>query len=175
MGAAISIVANNDSQKRIVALWEQVAEFEATPSMHSLNYPPHFTFAIYQNIEADDLCETVKDVFSKTPQVRITFNNIRYFDASPLVLWASPEDNSELHHLHTALHNKIDSTLCDELYRPQHWIAHCTLGTNILEARRIDALSFASMPFEPFEVIFDTIDLIEFLPIRIVETITLAK
>jgi len=173
MGAAISLVANNDSQNHIIGLWNKASEFEDTPSMQSLDYPPHFTFAIYQDTDAVSFRKAVRQVFSQTRQVRIVFNEIRCFDASPLVLWASPEDNRQLHHLHAALHAEINPQLCSELYRPQQWIAHCTLATRIQEARRSDALSFASTPFEPFEVIFDTIDLIEFTPIEIVARIAL--
>lgn len=173
MGAAISLVANNDSQNHIIGLWNKVAEFEDTPSMQSLDYSPHFTLAIYQDTDAANFRETVRQVFSHTRQVRIVFDKIRYFDASPLVLWASPEDNGQLHHLHAALHAEINPQLCSELYRPQQWVAHCILATRIQETRCSDALSFASTPFEPFEVFFDTIDLIKFTPIEIVERIAL--
>jgi len=175
MGLAIGIAANNDSNGHIVELWRKISEFEETPSMQSLGYPPHFTLAIYQNADGDDFREAIREIFAKTSQIRITFDEIRCFDASPLVLWASPKSNHDLDQLHAAIHAKIDPQLCDELYRPQAWVAHCTLGTGILETRRKDAMSFVSSEIKPFEVVFDTIDLIEFYPIRVIKSNAMAK
>jgi len=175
MGLAIGIAAKNDSKGHIVELWRKVSEFEDTPSMQTLGYPPHFTLAIYQNADGYDFRKAVGEIFAKTSQIRVIFDEIKYFDASPLVLWASPKSNHELDQLHAAIHAKIDPQLCDELYRPQAWVAHCTLGTGILETSRKDAMSFASSTIEPFEVVFDTIDLIEFYPIRVIKCVAMAK
>lgn len=173
MGAAIGIVANNDSNERIIELWNKVSEFEDTPSMLSLNYPPHITFAIYPDIDVAHVCAAVRDVFAYTHQIRVGFDEIRFFDASPLVLWASPKDGFDLSQMHAAIHAKIDPELCDELYRPKQWIAHCTLATAILDVKREAAISFAATIFEPFDVVFDTIEVVEFPPVQIVERIVL--
>jgi len=175
MGVAIGIASNNATNIHITNLWHKVGELEDVPSMQSLKYPPHFTFAIYQNIDMVKFREDLNGVFDDFRQIRIVFDQIRFFNASPLILWASPKENSELLELHSAIHAKIDLSKCDELYRPQHWVAHCTLGNRIQEANRTRALSLVSKEMEPFEVLFDTIDFIEFPPIRVAESIVLTR
>lgn len=173
MGAAIGIASNNKSNVHILDLWDKVGKFEEIPSMRSLEYPPHFTFAIYQNIGSKELGEALKDVFKECHEIRITFDKICFFEASPLILWASPENNDALVELHSAIHAKVDPELCNEHYRPKTWVSHCTLGTQIQDTHRSDALSLVSNTIEPFEVIFDTIEILEFPPIQITERITL--
>lgn len=121
MGVAIGIASNNATNIHITNLWHKVGELEDVPSMQSLKYPPHFTFAIYQNIDMVKFREDLNGVFDDFRQIRIVFDQIRFFNASPLILWASPKENSELLELHSAIHAKIDLSKCDELYRPQHW------------------------------------------------------
>lgn len=173
MGGAVGIASNNESNIHILNLWDKIGKFEESPSMRSLEYPPHFTFAIYHNIGSRELREALKGVFKECCQIRITFDEIRFFEASPLVLWASPQNNSELVKLHSAIHAKVDPQLCHEHYRPKTWVAHCTLGTQIQDAYRADALSLVSNTIEPFEVIFDTIDILEFPPVQIAEQLVL--
>ena len=173
MGRAVGIASNNQSNIPILDLWDQIGKFEEIPSMRSLEYLPHFTFGIYQNIGSNELRKALKGVFAECRQIQITFDKIRCFEASPLVLWASPQNNYELAELHSAIHAKVDPKLCHEHYRPNRWVAHCTLGTQIQDAHRAAALSLVSHVIEPFEVAFDTIDILDFPPVKIAERIIL--
>lgn len=173
MACAISIKADNPTGDRIVRLWRAVAAFETEPSMERLGYAPHLTFAIYDDIDQALVERTVYSVFATQPPLRVTFDGIRSFDTSPMVLWASPRDTTLLKALHAAIHEIVDPSLCREHYRPGTWIPHCTLGTRIGNALRDRALAFASDMTEPFEVVFDTADTISFPPVEIADSVRL--
>jgi hypothetical protein len=49
MAIAINVRAHGNSGREVEQLWDQVAAFEDEPSMRTLGYRPHFTFAIYDS------------------------------------------------------------------------------------------------------------------------------
>jgi len=173
MPGAISVKAMGESAQPIRDLWSWAGHFEETPSMTDLGYPPHFTFAIYDSVDTELLNEVVRNVFSGQPKLHIRFNGLRCFDVSPLVLWAAPEDASELRRLHKLIHGQIDPAQCREHYRPGAWVPHCTLATKITESNCAWARSRAAEPIEPFTVKFDAADVVTFPPITVVREIEL--
>ncbi|MGR4930520.1 2'-5' RNA ligase family protein [Bradyrhizobium sp. CAR08] len=170
MALAINIRSDNDSAGEIVRLWHQVAVFEAEPSMRALGYRPHFTFAIYDSPAAHEqaACDAMLAASSGERQLRIRFKRIRWFEASPLVLWAEPEANESLARIHGIISAAIDPAHCRPHYRPGAWTPHCTLGTAIADERRDDAMDFAHAFDRNIEVLFDVVDCVAFPPVRII-------
>ena len=141
--------------------------------MLKLNYPPHFTFAIYDEIDQDELHRVTRAVFADVGVIRILFDRVAWFDASPLVLWAAPKDRSKLDELHEAIHGDLTQYECRAHYLPGEWIPHCTLAMDIPDDKRAAALAFASQELEPFEVIFDSAECVSFPPITVTERLAL--
>lgn len=173
MGGAISICARNATKERIVSLWHQAAKFETEPSMLMLNYPPHLTFAIYDEIDQAELHRAAKAAFASVDAIRILFDRVAWFDASPLVLWAAPQDRSKLDKLHDAIHDHPTLDKCRAHYVPGVWIPHCTLATDIPDDNRVAALAFAAQELEPFEVVFDSAECVSFPPLTVTERLAL--
>nr|WP_249798013.1 2'-5' RNA ligase family protein [Bradyrhizobium sp. 199] len=167
---AINIRADNNSAGEIERLWDQVAGFEVEPSMRALGYGPHFTFAIYDGPEIDE--KTAWDVMlgaiARETQLRIAFKRIRWFEGSRLVLWAEPEVDQTLARIHGAISAAIDPAHCRPHYRPGAWTPHCTLGTEVADERRDDAIAFARAFDRSVEVLFDVADCVVFPPVRII-------
>lgn len=85
-----------------------------------MNYPPHITYTMYDDAACRDIYQAVRSVFEGMGKVRITFDRIGYFDVSPLVLWASPQDCTALHQVHADIHARVDPLECRENYRPNN-------------------------------------------------------
>lgn len=170
MALAINIRADNESAREIERLWNQVAMFEAEPSMRALGYRPHFTFAIYDGPEIDEKTawEIMLAAVTGERQLRIVFKRIRWFQGSPLVLWAEPEADETLARIHGAISAAIDPAHCRPHYRPGAWTPHCTLGIAIADQRRDDAMAFARAFDRSIEVLFDVVDCVAFPPVRII-------
>jgi len=102
---AINIRADNSSATEIERLWDQVAAFEVEPSMRTLGYRPHFTFAIYDSpsISEKIAWDAMLTAVSGEAQLRIEFRQIRWFEGSPLVLWGDPASNGALTRIHSAI------------------------------------------------------------------------
>lgn len=170
MALAINIRADNESAREIERLWNQVAMFEAEPSMRALGYRPHFTFAIYDGpgIDEKTAWETMPAAVAGERQLRIVFKRIRWFQGSPLVLWAEPEADETLARIHGAISAAIDPAHCRPHYRPGAWTPHCTLGIAIADERRDDAMAFARAFDRSIEVLLDVVDCVAFPPVRII-------
>ncbi|OKO78013.1 2'-5' RNA ligase family protein [Bradyrhizobium sp. AS23.2] len=170
MALAINIRADNSSAGEIEQLWEQVGVFEVEPSMRALGYRPHFTFAIYDSPAIDEKTawDAMLAAVSGEAQLRIEFRRIRWFEGSPLVLWAEPAITKSLTRIHGAISAAIDPAHCRAHYRPGAWTPHCTLGSRIADERRDDAIAFAGAFDRKIEVLFDVVDCVAFPPVRII-------
>lgn len=138
--------------------------------MEALRYPPHITLAVYDEISEDRLSNAMTSVFDGRPALRLTFQKIRYFEKPRLVFWAEPQDSKRLQDIHAAVHDIVDPAICHPHYQLGNWIPHCTLATAVTARNRHAAFALASQELEPFEVVFDRVDCLEFLPVRIIDS-----
>ena len=145
--------------------------------MRALDYPPHFTFAIYDSNEVDQAVarSAIEHAAAGEAELHITFNRLRTFAGPPLVLWAVPEPQEALIRMHRTIHATIDPMLCRPSYRPAFWTPHCTLGMRIQEDRRPDAAAFAESFRGGVGVVFNVIDIMAFPPLRLVAEKRLAS
>lgn len=139
--------------------------------MALLGYPPHITLAIYDGdavseAEARTALQLAAEILDS---LLLTFDAIRTFDGPPMVLWASPRPDPNLQAVHAAVHASIDPIHCRPYYRPEAWLPHCTLGTNVRNDLRQAALAFAQEFRENPSVLFDALDLISFPPLSAIE------
>lgn len=168
MALAINIRSDHTSADEIEQLWDQVAAFEDMPSMRALGYRPHLTFAIYDDIDENTACEAMRRAAIAQTQLRITFSRIRWFEGSPLVLWAEPSREAALARMHASISAAINPARCRPHYRPDAWTPHCTLGMRIADVRRSDAIAFARTFDRHIAVLFDVVDCVAFRPVRII-------
>jgi 2'-5' RNA ligase len=168
MALAINIRTDHPSAGEIERLWDQVAAFEGAPSMRALGYRPHLTFAIYDDLDEATAREAMQRVATAQTQLPIAFSRIRWFEGTPLVLWAEPSRDEALARMHAAISAAIDPARCRPHYRPDAWTPHCTLGMRIADARRDDAIAFAQSFEGNIEVLFDVVDCVAFPPVRVI-------
>jgi 2'-5' RNA ligase len=166
MALAISLKGVNDTADPIRALWEEVARLESRPSMAALNYPPHLTLAVYDDVPPVQVRDALREAFAGRSALRLTFTRLRFFD-DPLVLWAEPLPSADLTSAHAKVHALIDPRHCHPHYRPGAWVPHCTLGTQILLKYREEALALATHSIPTFEVVFDVADCVSFAPVAV--------
>jgi 2'-5' RNA ligase len=167
MGIAISLRSDHPSADSLHALWRDVERFEEEQSMALLGYPPHVTLAIYDGdaVREAEVRAALDQASRNLRAITLTFDAIRTFDGSPMVLWASPRPNMNLLDVHWAIHSVIDPVHCRPYYRPGVWVPHSTLATSVGNDRREAAHSFATAFRKEMEVTFDALDCIRFPPL----------
>lgn len=173
MPYAIVLKCSNATAAPVTNLWREASRFESAPSMEALNYPPHLTFAVYQDIDVPLLFATAQKAFGKTPLLSIEFSGIGHFPNDMLVLWARPADDRILRQIHRAIHDEIDPALCHEHSRPDHWQPHCTIAMKIPANSAEQALKWAATTPARFTLTFDAVDCISFPPVEILREVKL--
>jgi 2'-5' RNA ligase len=131
--------------------------------------------AIYDDIPENRLRETLRSVFRAHPPLRLRFSKLACFEQPQLVFWAAPDESESLLNVHAAIHQVVEPSLCREHYRPKAWTPHCTLATRVSAANTGKAIALAAEKIEPFEVLFNKADCVEFHPLRIIEDCTLRQ
>src|SRR5262249_53369483 len=130
---------------------------------------PHVTLAVYDSIPEDQLSDALRYELGAFPPFRLRFAKLAHFESPQLIFWATPEASELLSRGHTAIHRRIDPTLCREHYRPDRWTPHCTLATKVTAANKARAVALMEKGIEPFDVVFDRADCVEFHPVRIID------
>jgi 2'-5' RNA ligase len=143
--------------------------------MAALDYPPHVTLAVYDGIPEHQLRETLRSVFLAHRPLSLRFSKLAFFEEPQLVFWAAPDASEALLNVHAAIHRLVEPSLCREYYRPHAWAPHCTLATQVSTANKEKATALAAKKIQPFEVVFDQADCVEFHPVRIIEECVLVK
>jgi len=174
MACAINIRSDNDTADQIRSLWGDASLLEQLPSMDSLNYPPHLTLAVYDELDSSLAVEAVKEIFTGFKTQTIRFERLGMFEAThALILWAAPSISSEMIHAHGQIHKIIDANLCRPNYRPGAWVPHCSLATSVPTTRKEEAVAFANRTTK-MDVVFDVVDCALFKPVKVVHEVVLA-
>jgi 2'-5' RNA ligase len=174
MAFGIGITAPGETASRLREYWSIFSRFERAPSMAALNHPPHVTLAVYDSILERQLTEALHSIFAAHPPIPLRFDKIAFFETPELVFWAAPDRSEPLLHAHSAIHELIDPGLCRTHYQPGIWVPHCTVATQVTASNREEAIALATETIEPFEVLFDTAECVEFYPIRTIEECSLS-
>lgn len=176
MPYSVNIRSDDASSANIRLLWDRCALLEPAASMRSLQYPPHITFAIYDDISREVLVNAFDTAVEGVPPLTVRFDSLGYFDAPhAIVLWAKPALPPEFADFHRRIHSFIDVESCRQNYRPGVWIPHCTLATAVDHCRREEAIALVSQKIEAFEVKFDVADCAYFKPVEVIHEKALSK
>jgi len=173
MPHAIVLKCTDDSAAPVLNLWREASRFEASPSMRALNYPPHLTFVVYEDVAVSSLVAAAQKAFANVPPLSIGFSGIGHFPNEMLVLWARPADDRQLRRIHRSIHDEIDPALCHEHSRPDRWQPHCTIAMKIPASTAEEALRWAAATPAQFSLIFDAVDCISFPPVEIMREVKL--
>jgi len=137
--------------------------------MDSLGYPPHFTLAVFDDAQEQELISAVDSLYPSLSNVTVRFDRIRYFDTpNSIVLWAAPANSEPLAELHSQVHYRVNSESCRPNYRAGNWVPHCSLAVAIDPVRRSEAMAVVETAIAPFDVVFDVIDCARFHPVEVI-------
>lgn len=166
MPFAINVRSDDESAEAIRTLWRRLEAYEDTPSMRTLNYPPHLTLGIYADVTEQELFSAIDDVGVEALTLR--FEALGCFTPpGGLIVWAAPRVNRHLRRLHQAVHERIDADRCHPNYRPGRWVPHCTLALNIAAEHQPRVRALAENPLAPFNVTFDVMDCTSYHPVEV--------
>ena len=131
-----------------------------------LGFRPNLTLAVYEDLDEPAAIAALDRIALQTPLLPALFAGVAVFPGRSANLWAAPSPDPRLLVLQRAVRAAVAGQIWD-LYRPEVWVPHCTLATNLDPAHIGAATQAATEAWTPFEGVFVTLDLVRFAPIEV--------
>lgn len=126
----------------VAAMWRASAEGCIDDDCLRLGYPPHVTMAVWPDrTPIKPLIRVVERLSGEWDALPLSLAGFGLFPGAPAVLWLAPVVTSMLLARQAALVAAVPNADRHEPYRPEHWIAHVTLGQAGAPACALQALT----------------------------------
>ena len=173
---SFSIELNFDEKSNLIIrnIWKKLRERDVSDYMDEYGGFPHISLAIFDDIDVLSVVRLIEEVVENESMFTLKMSSLGIFPSNENVLFLSPVASETLINLHTKLHLILkDIENKWEYYLPNLWVPHCTLGMNIPKSKLNDAIDVIIEDYEPLEVRIETINLVEFYPVKIVKSFKL--
>jgi 2'-5' RNA ligase len=127
-GAVLTFDSETDAAVR--GLW-QVIEDAGLPSiMLKMNYPPHLTLAVCEDMDLEQIIERLPAFIAAFPPLSVDFPGLGAFSAIEPVVYMTVTRSPDLTALHASFWEVIKpvSTGLSPYYHPRAWVPHVTLN-----------------------------------------------
>lgn len=179
MGYAVEIIFDNESQNKFIDYWKLLYQSGCSSYMYEHGGNPHITFGLFNNNleNISILKEIIFKCFNNIEPFNLTFSTLGLFPFDEGVSFIAPKVSLQLLTLHNNFYKEICKNGLDkyfvEIYKPKHWIPHCTMTIQTNKENQIEGLRLLRDVFKPFDAQVRKIVLIKFFPIQILEEIIL--
>jgi 2'-5' RNA ligase len=164
MAFAVSLLFNSDMATAISARWKRLADAGISSSMLDLNYQPHVTLAVYDELPVDAAVASLDRLFHNVDQIEVTFAGLSTFGSGSGVCYAALAPSPDLMRLHATIIAAIGETSRPH-YQVGRWTPHCTLATGMTDAELDRARSLLEQDWPSLAGTFEMADLVEFAPV----------
>jgi 2'-5' RNA ligase len=164
MAFAVTLLFSAEIADAISARWMQLADAGLSRSMLDLNYLPHVTLAVYDDLAVDEAVAALDRVFDKVNQMPVTLTGFSTFGVGSGVCYAALALSPDLMRLHAATVAAIGET-CRPHYQTGSFTPHCSLATGMSDAEMGRARDFLAPDWRSLTGMFETANLVEFAPV----------
>ena len=127
-GAAF--IFDDKTEAGLRASWERLADAGVSNFMLGLDYPPHMTLFLAEDIDMAGLGTELAQAAAEQPPLPVTFSGLGVFPAPGGVIYLHPTTTRQLIDLHASFWQA--SVPCvtgpSSIYQPGVWAPHVTLG-----------------------------------------------
>jgi hypothetical protein len=179
MAYSIGLYFDAETERRIRAVWQDMAEIVGAAYLHNSGNRPHFTLAIYTELNVSRAETEIQAFAVQTPSFSVTFPFIGFFPNAQPDLFLGPVVTSDQLSLQAAVHQRLlgCGTYPDfDYYLPGHWVPHCALAMEMDPRQTTPALELVTSRLKlPLNSRVEAIGLIEFRPVKHLLTCRLGK
>jgi len=171
MAYAVCLRLDDVSAAAVSELWRALVDNGGSSEMLQLGYPPHLSLAVLDGDPDRAAVEAAFKSLHDTVVLPATLGGPRCFDGTSIV-WLAVDGGKALKRLHGRLMAHLPVSMVHEHYRDGQWTPHVTLQLN----GDVDqALELANRVWgDPRPSRFVGLDLVQFPPIRVVDSLSLA-
>jgi 2'-5' RNA ligase len=160
----IALAFDLQSTTAIYPYWEKLLEYDS--EIFEKNFPPHISLFLCKQLDVTAVMEKIKMIANRFEQFELKFVDVARFQKPGDVIYLKPDDNHTLRELYLTVHRELSANCqgINELYLPERWIPHSTIGIKIFPEVIDEAFDAARQQFNPFSVFIESIYLAEYDP-----------
>lgn len=130
MDYAIMIYFEEHGENQINNLVQGLVRAGFNDHFARIDMRPHITLAELDTDDTGRVIRILEQVAGRTASISLGFSSFGMFPGEQGVLYLTPVIHAILLQLHRKIHNELESTdlAFSNLYQPENWIPHCTLG-----------------------------------------------
>lgn len=130
-GAAFKFDVETDAAIR--GLWDEIAAAGLPSNMLQLNYPPHLSLLLCEDIDMIGVRRVLPEFLATQPPLPLTFPALGVFPGEEGVIYLAPTVSQAMLDFHTRLWALLEpfAIQASPLYRPGVWVPHVTLDLDI--------------------------------------------
>ena len=177
MGYAFEMYFDSVSERKIRAIWSELANKKLPVFMLDNACRPHISLSVYDSINVD-AANAILSAFCRTQSCfRLFLGFIGVFTTDENVVFAAPAMTEELMIIHRRFHD-LSSDIDEKpwvYYIPDNWQPHCTMAEQVPDQKFCQVLMEIKRSFTPAEVIVESIGIVEFAPTKLINEHFLLK
>ena len=170
MSYSVGLYFDRLTETKIRAIWKEMAEAGVSDYLHQSANRPHFTLAIFTEIDLPKAKQALAEIAAAYPPLPVVFSYLGCFPALKPDLFLGPTTTQSILTFHQTVNRRftgLGQYPDFNYYLPGHWVPHCALAMGI-EPQKVNAgLDIARSQLTlPFTALIEEIGLIEFKPVR---------
>jgi 2'-5' RNA ligase len=175
MGLAVELYFDTAAEQTIRQIRQTLTNAGIPPILDALGGRPHISPAGFPGDDATPLLPQIETFAQTAGPFVVTLSAIGVFPTLAGVLFLAPTPTQTLLARHRHLHELVATTplAINPSYRPEVWVPHCTLATDLQPAQIAAAVEVCMQAFTPFPVTCCEVGLIRFRPVRSIHTYAL--
>lgn len=168
MPFAVHLFFDQSTEAIIKSAWKKLADTGIAPYMHQSANRPHFSLAIYQNIDLTECNQILRSLTASSKRLPISLQYLGVFPTTPATVFLSSPVTASLLDLHSQVYEKLHFIGTDPLqyYLPGNWVPHCTLALELEPGLLSQALEIGLQISLPINGEITEIGVIEFRPVE---------
>jgi 2'-5' RNA ligase len=172
MGYAALLYFDERMEQRILDLRQALIEAGLPSLMNKMGDRPHISLAGFSEADCDSLISVVQEYANGRQPFSVQLSAIGIFPTKENVLFLSPAPTIQLLTCHQEFHQRLAKSrlISSPYYAPDTWVPHCTVEMNIPDERFQKATEYCIKAFTPMQGEFQEIGVIEYWPIKHLET-----
>ncbi len=168
MTYAISLRPDSGPSQAVDGVWRRLAAAGVADDMLALNYGPHVTLAVYDELDENEAAAVIKNIAARYSSPLVSISSLGIFPAEKSVLWAGPTPDKTLLELHADLHREL-AAKCHPHYLPGAWVPHFTLAGYLTSSALAEALAMLAPAWQTVSGRFVRLELVSFPPVEVLQ------
>ncbi len=175
MGFAIEMFFDKSTECAILEYWKSLYDTDLSKVLFELGGRPHITLAVYNDVDVNKLRDKLAIFLEERKALKLRFESVSVFPTDPSVVFLAPGMTDSLRDIHREYHNIMQDFSVNEweYYLPNKWVPHCAIAMEVPRENVSSVVGHIMSKIYQFDFTIEEVGIVEFRPIRHLETFKL--